>query len=222
MKKGTGMKKISALALAAVFALGLAACGKAPASSAASAASQPAAQSASTAPSEAASGGDIEVEKGLLNVTITLPASFFTLLDVSGDGSYTAQTFADNATDSRLKDVTVHDDGSLSFAISKSEHKAMMDEMRQEILGYGADLQESFSSIKSLEGTDDCTHFTLRVDRAAYENSFDALALLTVQMQGLLYQAFNGTPDAAVVVEVVDDATGDVIAARDSSEEAAE
>lgn len=219
------MKKGLALALAAVFALSLAACGQAPSSSAGAAASSAASQPASAASggaasSEAASGGEIEVDKGLLNVTITLPASFFTLLDVSGDGSYTAQTFADSATDSRLKDVTVHEDGSLSFTVAKSEHKAMMDEMRQQILGSGAELQESFPSVKALEGDDSCTHFTLRVDRAAYENSFDAFALLTVQMQGLMYQAFNGTPDSAVVVEAVDDATGDVIATRDSSEEA--
>lgn len=214
------MKKRLALALAAVFALSLAACGQAPSSSASAAASSAASQPASAASGEAASGGEIEVDKGLLNVTITLPASFFTLLDVSGDGSYTAQTFADSATDSRLKDVTVHEDGSLSFTVAKSEHKAMMDEMRQQILGSGAELQESFPSVKALEGDDGCTHFTLRVDRAAYENSFDAFALLTVQMQGLMYQAFNGTPDSAVVVEAVDDATGDVIATRDSSEEA--
>ena len=214
------MKKVFASMLAAAFALSLAACGGTPASSAAASAAAPSAvsQSASAASSGAASGGEIEVDKGLLNVTITLPASFFTLLDVSGDGSYTAQTFADKATDSRLKDVTVHEDGSLSFSISKSEHKAMMDEMRQQILGSGEELKESFPSVKSLEGTDDCTHFTLRVDRAAYENSFDAFALLTVQMQGLMYQAFNGTPDSAVVAEAVDDATGEVIATRDSSE----
>ena len=123
------MKKVFALALAAAFALSLAACG-APASSAAPASQPAASQSASAAPSGAASGGDVEVDKGLFDVTITLPASFFTLLDVSGDGSYTAQTFADKATDSRLKDVTVHDDGSLSFSISNADHQAMMDEMR--------------------------------------------------------------------------------------------
>lgn len=148
----------------------------------------------------------VNVDKGLLNVEVTVPASFF-------EGADLDQVIAD-AKKEGAKEVTKNEDGSLTYKISKSDHNKMMDEMGTSITDSLEEMKTSgdYASIKDITHNKKFTEFTLVVDKAAFENSFDGFAVLGIGFQGALYQAFNGenADDYKVTVFVQDEATKEV------------
>lgn len=200
------MKKL--LALLAMLALLLAACGNEETTTAKDETkeSQTASETTEGEEEESEEGG-VNVDKGLFSVEVTLPASFF-------EGEDVAETVA-NAEENGFGEATVNDDGSVTYKMSKSKHKEMMAELATSVEETKTELVESgdFPSIKSVETNKDYTSFTINVDRAAYENSFDAFATMSVGVVGSYYQAFNGVKaeDMEVLIEVKDVDTGEVI-----------
>ena len=70
------------------------------------------------------------------------------------------------------------------------------------------------SSYKSISYNSKVTQFDVRVDRAAYENSFfDSLYVMSFYMLGGYYQIFDGVPEdqVNVIVNYIDDSTGEII-----------
>lgn len=200
------MKKL--LVLLAMLALLLAACGNEETTTAKDETkeSQTASETTEGEEEESEEGG-VNVDKGLSSVEVTLPASFF-------EGEDVAETVA-NAEENGFGEATVNDDGSVTYKMSKSKHKEMMAELAASVEETKTELVESgdFPSIKSVETNKDYTSFTINVDRAAYENSFDAFATMSVGVVGSYYQAFNGVKaeDMEVLIEVKDVDTGEVI-----------
>ncbi|WP_214484024.1 hypothetical protein [Bacillus sp. SM2101] len=148
----------------------------------------------------------IEVDKGLLNVEVTLPNSFF---EGENMDSITAQAKEDG-----IKDVIQNDDGTITYVMSKSKHKEMMDEIKDSILTTVEDYKNNgdFPSIKDVIHNDSFSEFTLVVDQEKYENSFDSFAQLGLGMSGMYYQLFNGVDpqNYVVTIFVKNDATGDL------------
>lgn len=200
------MKKIVSVMLACSMVLSLAACGSSSQAAKSVAASQPASSAAVSSAAEAnSSNGSIAVDKGLLDVTITLPKK---MLD---SFSTTAEEMQQAETDSRVKKTSVNEDGSLSITVSKSDHKEIMSEMKDAIDHSADNLKENFPSVQEIQSNSDCTQVDILVDRSAYENTLDSFAIISVEFQAMLYQAFNGTPDVAVTVNIVDQNSGEVL-----------
>lgn len=147
----------------------------------------------------------VEVDKGLLNVVITLPASMF-------EGEDADSSIAE-AEKEGIK-VTKNDDGSVTYKMSKAKHKEMMKEMETELQKTIADTKngEDYPSVKEVTNNKDFSEFTLEVDREAYENSFDGFAVFGLGLSGMFYQLFNGVDpeDYEVKILVKDSATGEV------------
>ncbi|MBG9451283.1 hypothetical protein ABE67_18800 [Cytobacillus firmus] len=147
----------------------------------------------------------VEVDKGLLNVEITLPASMF-------EGEDADSSIAE-AEKEGIK-VTKNDDGSVTYKMSKAKHKEMMKEMQTELEKTVADTKngEDYPSVKEVTNNKDFSEFTLEVDREAYENSFDEFAVFGLGLSGMFYQLFNGVDpeDYEVKISVKDTATGEV------------
>ncbi|MCM3651355.1 hypothetical protein [Metabacillus litoralis] len=148
----------------------------------------------------------VNVDKGLLNVEVTLPASFFEGEDID---AVIAEAEKEGA-----REVTKNEDGSLTYKMSKSEHKKMMTEMGTSIIDSIEDMKSSgdFVSIKDITHNKSFSEFTLLVDRASYENSFDGFAILGLGLQGSMYQLFNGAnlENYKVTISVKDEATQEV------------
>lgn len=160
------------------------------------------------------STSNIEVEKKLLTVNITLPESFFTEEAESGDGK-TAEQYAEAAKEEDgILGAKVNSDGSVTLTMTKAKHQEMMDSARQgindRIDSYISD-EESFPSIKEIEHNDSYDTYTLKVDREAFENSWDSLAALGFGITGLYYQYFDGAAEPKVTVDFVDIDSGEVI-----------
>ena len=151
-------------------------------------------------------GGSVGVEKGLLNVEVTVPASFLEGEDID---AVVAQAKEDG-----IKDVKKNEDGSVTYKMTKAQHKEMMKEMEASVTGYVDELitDEDFASIKDVEYNKDFSKFTLTVDKEAFESSFDGFAAMGLAMSGMFYQVYDGV-DAEklnVTIDTVDQSTGEV------------
>ena len=148
----------------------------------------------------------INVDKGLFNVEVTLPTSFF-------EGGDIDQSIAE--AEKEGIEVTKNEDGSLTYKMAKTKHKEMMSEMKTSLLETIEDLKngEDFASIKDVEYNKDFSEFTLWVDRNEYENSFDGFAVFGLGLSGAMYQLFDGADPENYNVRLVvkDEATKEII-----------
>ncbi|WP_019241052.1 MULTISPECIES: hypothetical protein, partial [Bacillus] len=152
---------------------------------------------------KAEKGDKLAVDKGLLNVEITIPASFF-------EGQDLDTVIADAKKDG-VSEVTKNDDGSLTYKMSKSKHKELMKELKTNIQKTIDETKngEDFPSIKDIKANKSYSEFTLEVDQSAFENSMDGFATLTLAMSGMFYQLFDGvdSDDYKVTITLKDQAT---------------
>lgn len=148
----------------------------------------------------------IEVDKGLLNVEITLPEMFFE--DENMD------EMIEEAKEEGIKDVTQNEDGTVTFKMSKKDHKEMLRELEENVKETVEDIKndEEFASIVDVTYNKSFTEFTIIADREGFENSFDGFAILGVGMSGTFYQLFSGEDmqTSEVTVFVEDEATGEI------------
>lgn len=148
----------------------------------------------------------VNVDKGLFNVEVTLPASFF-------EGEDIDQVIA-NAKEEGIGEATANEDGSITYKMSKSQHKEMLAEIKAAMIESVEETKnsEDFQSIKDITYNDSFSEFTMVVDKAAYENSFDGFAAIGLGMAGAYYQIYNGVEAEAYKVEISikDEASGEV------------
>lgn len=151
----------------------------------------------------------ITVDKNLLSVEITIPASMLELQEKDID-----QVIAEAKKDG-IKEVIKNNDGSLTYKMSKSKHKELMKEMENDLIDVIDEIKTSgdFTSIQDIKYNKSFSEFTILVNREAFENSFDGLASLSLGISGMFYQLFDGvSPDENKVTIAVEDVdTGEII-----------
>ncbi|WP_246366969.1 hypothetical protein [Paraliobacillus salinarum] len=146
---------------------------------------------------------NVEVDKNLLSVEITMPASMVESID---------QSIAD-AEEEGLK-VKKNDDGSLTYKMSKAKHKKLMHEYKDQINQSMEEMTSSgdFPSIQDIEVNKDFSKFTMIVDQEKFENSFDGLVSFTLGISGMFYQLFDGvSPEDYDVTIDVKNSNGEVL-----------
>lgn len=148
--------------------------------------------------------GDIEVNRGLFNVEITIPPEF---VDAADQDNVLSQ-----ARDLGINNVTFNDDGSITYKMSRSQHRQWMANLGDDISQLLTALPASYPSIREVTHNRDFTRVTLTVDRNAWENGFDGFATLAIAFGAGFYQVFNGTSpdDIQINVDIVDVDTGEV------------
>jgi hypothetical protein len=137
----------------------------------------------------------VDVDKGLLSVVITLPASMFEDKD--------ANTVIADAKKEGIE-VTKNEDDSFTYKMSKAKHKEMMAEIEKSINETIDETvnSEDFVSIKDITHNNSFTEFTLVVDKGSYENSMDSFAALGLGMSGMMYQLYNGVDSDEYIVTI--------------------
>ncbi|VEF46208.1 Uncharacterised protein [Bacillus freudenreichii] len=148
----------------------------------------------------------VNVDKGLMNVEVTLPKDFFEDENVD---EMIAQ-----AKENGVKEATKNEDGSITYKMSRADYKEMMKEVDKSALEYIDELKngEDFPSIKDVSHNKKFSEYTLVVDQEAFENSFDGFAALGLGMTGLYHQVFAGTPaeKTKVTISVENADTGEI------------
>ena len=161
-----------------------------------------------------ATEGGIDVDKGLLNVEITIPAESAEYYGFNFESQEEADAYAK---EQGFKSATLGDDGSVTIVMSKSQHKKTMeglsktiDEALQEMIG-----SEDYPNITAVEHNDNYTSFTVttKSEELGFNESF---SVLSFYIYGGMYNSFNGTPADNIHVDFINEASGEVIDSFDS------
>ena len=181
------MKKIFALCLTFTMLFNLAACGD------------------SSADKDTSNSEVIEVDEGLLNVEVTLPVSYV-------DGQ-TPEEIKANADKMGYSDCTIHEDGSVTYKMSKSKHKEVLDSFKK---SFDESIAESIATedgvVKEIKYNDNLSNIDVYLDKARYNewNSFSVFGYYTF---GSYYQVFAGSDakEIDVKVNIIDAETKETI-----------
>lgn len=145
----------------------------------------------------------IEVDKGLLNVEITLPEMFFEDEELA--------EIEEEMEKNHDANVSKNDDGSITVKMSKKEHKQLLDEMKDEFIETvdGIIVDDDFASIQDITYSRNFQELTIIVDREGFENSLDGFALFSLGFSSLLYQLFDGKDieKDKVIMNIIDGLT---------------
>lgn len=196
------MKRIISFALSTVICLSLVGCGG----------SSNDTQQNIEEDSKSEETQSIEVDEGLLNVEITVPPDFL-------EEGATQEDLDEAAKEEGIKSITLNDDGSATYIMSKSKHDEMMAGIRESIDESMAEMidPETYPTFVEVTSNDDYTHFTVKLSSNEVGLS-ESISVLGFYMFGGLYNAFNGTPVDDVTVSFVNADTGDIIQEAHSSE----
>lgn len=158
------------------------------------------------ASNSSASPAAIEVEEQLVTVDVRIARS---LLDQSG--SLTDEEIVAGASQNGI--AAVVDGDTVIYTMTKPQRDEMLANMRSSAQDAADELiADETNSVTAVEFNDSMTSFQVSVDAARY-GTLESLLAIGFYIQGALYQQFNGVApdDIDVIVEFVDDATGEVL-----------
>ena len=156
--------------------------------------------------------GDMDVEAGLFNVTITVPADFL-------DEEVTRERLDIQAKDSGCKSITLNDNGSAAYVMRKTRHKEMMDEIKQSIdesLSEMADSEE-YPNVVSIEANDDYTRYKIVLNTEEVGLA-EGILVMGLYISSRMYHVFNGTEPGNISIQYINEATGAVIEEANSND----
>ena len=147
---------------------------------------------------------------GLFNVALTIPAEY-----VEGT---TQKELNKQAKEGTFKSATLNKDGSVTYVMSKSQHKEMLNTLKDSIADELNKIPNStdYPNVTKVEANDDYTKFT--VTTASTELSFEE-QFLSVQLYiyGGMYNAFNNL-SPVISVDYVNSDSGATIYSGKSSD----
>lgn len=154
---------------------------------------------------------EIETEENLFSVEIKVPADF---IDAS-----TQEELDSIAKEKGYKSIELHEDGSATYTMTKSQHKEMMSELAETINSSLSEMinSEDYPNITDITANDYFTKFTVTTTSTELSlvESFSVLAFYTF---GGMYNIFNSTPTDNIQVEFVNADSGEVINTANSSD----
>jgi len=161
---------------------------------------------AQNAPGASPSAPAIEVEEAITTVDVRIARS---LLDPND--ALTDEQIVDSA---REQGITAKFDGdAVVYTITQAQQDEMLAQMRSSVQEAADGLiTDDTNSVTGVDFNDSMTSFKVSVDGDRY-GEFESLLALGFYIQGAMFQQFNGVgvDDIDVIVEFIDDVTGDVL-----------
>lgn len=163
------------------------------------------------ADTESEENTSIEVDKDITNVELTIPASL-----VEGQ---TQEELDATCKEKGYKSITLNDDGSAAYVMSKKQHEELMADMTDTINGSINDMigSEDYPDITDIQFNDTYTEFTITTTSEELD-MVQSLSVFAFYMYGGMYNAFNGTNEENISVTFVNADTGETISTSNSSE----
>ena len=152
------------------------------------------------------SNDGISVDKNLFSVDVTIPASFYE------DQKITQAELDADAAKKGYGKAKLNSDGSVSFRMSKAQHKAALAEMKKSVDDYIQEsVNESPKIFKKISYNSNMTEINISVDKANFEDNFAAgFVGFGIAFQASFYQMFNGTQTPKTELNLIDASTGKV------------
>lgn len=153
----------------------------------------------------------INVDKNLFDVKITIPADFV--------GETTQEELDAQAKESDIHSITLNDDGSATYVMSKSQHKKIMKELSDNINSALTEMvgSEDYPNFTDIKTNSDFTNFTVTTTASELDLT-DSVSVMAFYMYGGMYAIFNGNDSANIHVDFVNADSGEIIDSSDSSE----
>lgn len=149
----------------------------------------------------------MEVDKNLLSVDVTLPYEF-----VEQEDEEINVTLEELAKEDGINEVTDNNDGTVTMNMTKSKHTEVLKSLSDSIDEHIDELIASEdNSIVKIETSDNYKTFDLYVDPSQYNSLTEAFSAISFYFQGLLYNAYDGNSDSEIIVNFIDNETGEVI-----------
>lgn len=160
--------------------------------------------------SEIEAFGDIDVDSGLFNVTITFPADFV--------GETTQEQIDESVKEKGYKSGTLNSDGSVTYIITKKQHKEWIDETKKTINDALSEMvgSETYPNITSAEANEDFTVFTIKTTNTELSFS-EALSVMAFYAYGGMYAIVCGESVDNIHVDFINSTTGELVESADSS-----
>ena len=140
------------------------------------------------------------------DVEVTLPPQFFE--------GMTEENIRANAEAEEIKKVKIHEDGSVTYTLTKERQQEILKEFKDELDLTVTDIagSEDYPSIKRIEANADYTNFDIYVDRAQFEANMDMIATLTLYIGSSYYHAFLGNAESfKATLNYIDESNDEVI-----------
>lgn len=148
--------------------------------------------------------GEIEVDEGLFNVTITLPADFV--------GVETQEELDEAYKDTDIKSATLNEDKSATLVMSKKQHKAILEATRESINSSLAEMigSEDFPNITDIKANENFTEFeiTTKSEELDFGETFSTYSFM---LYGGMYAIFEGTEVDNISVKFLNADSGEII-----------
>ena len=129
--------------------------------------------------------GKVEVEQKLLSVEITVPADFV--------GETTQADLDANVSAGKFLSAKLNDDGSVTYKMTKGQHKEVMEGIKQSIEEALVEMIASDDySFTKIEPNADFTKFKVTTTSSEL-NLAESFSVLAFYMYGGMYNIFNGT-----------------------------
>ena len=156
--------------------------------------------------------GDIEVDEGLITVTITVPA------DLAGEDA-SQDTVDKTVVENGYISGTYNSDGSITYTMTKAQHKQTMKDLSESIDKSLQDIvdSEDYPNIVEITHNEDYTDFKIKYtgEEVGFAESF---TVLIYYYAGGIYGVFNGTRPDNIHVAFVNADTGEVIQEANSKD----
>lgn len=215
------MRRILALFLAMVMMLSLTACGGKTADSklnkkddngTVSESSNSMNDSADSDLDSSESVDNIEVDKGLFDVTLQIPADFV-------DEDKTQADYDVMAQEAGYKSITLNSDGSLTYVMTKTQHKELMEKMAAEFQAQLKDMcgSDDYPNFVSIKTNSDFTSFEI-ITQSEELDITESFSVLVFYMISGMYNVFDGTAVDNCKVTFINEASGAVISESNSAD----
>ena len=152
-----------------------------------------------------------DVDKGLFNVVLTIPSNYY-------DGTDTQEKFNSLAKELGYKSITLNEDGSATYTMTKTQHKEVIDDIKTAIDKSLKNMitSEKYPNIISISANKDYTEFNVVAKNVEFDitESFSIYAFYC----GRLFNDYSGTQVDNIKVIFYSEASGEVLRESNSKD----
>ena len=155
--------------------------------------------------------GDVDVEKGIFDVELTIPADYV--------GEQTQEDLDKIAEEHGFQSIILNSDGSATYTMTKKQHSDLMDEYRDQINNNINEMigSEDYPNFTKIEANENFTEFTVTTKSVELDMN-ESFSTMAFYMYGGLYSVFSGENISNVSVTFVNADSGNIISTANSSE----
>ena len=155
--------------------------------------------------------GEVDVDKGIFNVTLTIPKDFI--------GEVTQDEIDEAVKDKGYKSATLNSDGSVTYVMTKAQHKDLMKEITESINTNLLDMvgTEDYPNITDVKANDDFSIFTITTKNEEPDMA-ESFSVIGLYMYGAMYKVFNGENVGNIHVDFVNAESQEIISSLNSDD----